>query len=108
MENYLDLIEKCCKEGIDVFNERTKKMCKVLVGAQLEFDLSNGDFPAVTTKKLAFKTMMGELLGFFRGYDNAFIRSESKSSTPRWETVINQCSYLPQERHSRATTQAWC
>ena len=92
MENYLDLIEKCCKEGIDVFNERTKKMCKVLVGAQLEFDLSNGDFPAVTTKKLAFKTMMGELLGFFRGYDNAAdfrslncgIWNQNANETPAW------------------------
>ena len=36
----------------------------------LKFDLANG-FPAVTTKKLAFKSMVAELIGFLRGYDNA-------------------------------------
>jgi thymidylate synthase len=28
-------------------------------------------FPAITTKKLAFKSVVGELIGFIRGYDNA-------------------------------------
>lgn len=36
----------------------------------LEFDLKEG-FPAVTTKKLAFNAVKGELIGFIRGYDNA-------------------------------------
>lgn len=36
----------------------------------LKFDLQQG-FPAVTTKKLAFKSAIGELVGFLRGYRNA-------------------------------------
>lgn len=36
----------------------------------LEFNLQEG-FPAVTTKKLAFNAVKGELLGFIRGYDSA-------------------------------------
>lgn len=39
-------------------------------GHMLKFDLADG-FPAITTKKLAFGPAKGELLGFFRGYDNA-------------------------------------
>jgi thymidylate synthase len=39
-------------------------------GYMLKFDLQDG-FPAITTKKLAFGPAKGELLGFFRGYDNA-------------------------------------
>ena len=70
MKNYLDLMIKCRDEGIDVFNERTQKTCRTLVGVQLEYDLSKG-FPAVTSKRLAFKAVKGELLGFFRGYTNA-------------------------------------
>jgi len=42
----------------------------MIPGAMMNFDLSKG-FPAVTTKKLAFKACVGELLGFLRGYTNA-------------------------------------
>jgi thymidylate synthase len=40
-------------------------------GCMLKFDLENDGFPAITTKRLAFKPAKGELIGFFRGYDNA-------------------------------------
>lgn len=39
-------------------------------GAMMKFDLREG-FPVVTTKRLAFKAVVGELLGFLRGVDNA-------------------------------------
>jgi len=39
-------------------------------GACAKYDLALG-FPAVTTKKLAWKAVVGELVGFLRGYDNA-------------------------------------
>ena len=70
MKNYIELMVKCRDEGTDVFNERTGKTCRTIVGAQLEFNLENS-FPAVTSKRLAFKAVKGELLGFFRGYTNA-------------------------------------
>jgi len=71
MQNYLDLMVKIKNEGIDIFNERTQITCRTLVGAQLEYDLSSGYFPAITSKKLAFKSFAAELLGFFRGYTSA-------------------------------------
>jgi thymidylate synthase len=49
---------------------RTGIRTKSIPGAMLKFDLQAG-FPAVTTKKLAFKSAVGELLGFMRGYRNA-------------------------------------
>jgi thymidylate synthase len=36
----------------------------------LSFDMNDG-FPAITTKKLAFNQVKGELIGFLRGYTNA-------------------------------------
>ncbi len=39
-------------------------------GAMMRFDLQEG-FPAVTTKKLAFKSAVGEMVGFLRGGRNA-------------------------------------
>lgn len=70
MKSYLDLLKTTLETGTNQFNTRTSLNCKVLVGTQVQFDLSKG-FPAVTTKKLAFDSMKGELLGFFRGYTNA-------------------------------------
>jgi len=92
VKNYLDLMIKCRDVGIDVFNERTQQTCRTLVGAQLEYDLSTGAFPAITTKKLAFNTLKGELLGFFRGYTNAAefrilgcgIWDANANETPAW------------------------
>jgi thymidylate synthase len=42
----------------------------MLPGAMLKFDLRN-DFPAVTTKKLAYRAVVGELIGFLRGVNTA-------------------------------------
>lgn len=70
MQPYHDLLDNVLSKGFVQYNSRTKKKCYVLVGKQLTFDLSEG-FPALTTRKLPFKNIVGELLGFFRGYDNA-------------------------------------
>lgn len=70
MKNYHDLLKLTMEWGVDQHNVRTGKLCRALVGHQLQFDLRDG-FPALTTRKLPFKNIVGELLGFFRGYDNA-------------------------------------
>lgn len=70
MKNYHELLKTTLETGVDQLNTRTKKLCRVLVGYQLQYNMTEG-FPAITTKKLAFNNMKGELLGFFRGYDNA-------------------------------------
>ena len=70
MQNYHALLSETMNNGIDQLNSRTGHVCRVLVGHQVQFDLRDG-FPAVTSKFLAFKSVVGELLGFFRGYDSA-------------------------------------
>ncbi len=69
MKQYLDLMKKVMDEGRWQAN-RTGIPTKRIDGAMLQFDLSKG-FPAVTTKKLAFKAVIAELVGFIRGYDSA-------------------------------------
>lgn len=69
MKQYLDLLRRVRAEGVRKSN-RTGIDTFALVGAMLDFDLSLG-FPAMTTKRLAFRQVVGELLGFIRGYDNA-------------------------------------
>jgi thymidylate synthase len=69
MQQYLDLLRRVRDEGVRKSN-RTGIDTFGLVGAMLDFDLSLG-FPAVTTKKLAFNQVKGELIGFIRGFTDA-------------------------------------
>ncbi|ARU04199.1 thymidylate synthase [Comamonas serinivorans] len=69
MKSYLDLVQSVLTEGSWQDN-RTGTRTISLPGAMLRFDLQQG-FPAVTTKKLAFKTAVGELVGFLRGSRSA-------------------------------------
>lgn len=70
-QQYLQLIRNILEFGTVKHNERTGKDCHFYHGELLKFDLSSGDFPVLTTKKMAVKSMIGELLGFIRGVDNA-------------------------------------
>lgn len=69
MRTYLDALRRVMAEGTDRPN-RTGVDTRSLFGVQMEYDMENG-FPAVTTKRLAFKNVVGELIGFVRGVDNA-------------------------------------
>ncbi len=64
MKQYLEALKYCYKNGIDV-QSRAGKVRKSF-GFQMHFDLSIG-FPAITTKKLAWKSVVSELLWFIEG-----------------------------------------
>src|SRR6056297_2039813 len=65
MKKYLSLLEKVMDEGIDK-SDRTGTGTRSYFGMQERYDLSDG-FPAVTTKKLFFKSVKAELLWFISG-----------------------------------------
>lgn len=69
MKAYLDLVRTIFEQGSWQDN-RTGVRTLSLPGACLRFDLRDG-FPAVTTKRLAFKSAIGELVGFLRASDSA-------------------------------------
>lgn len=69
MKQYQALLSDVLENGTQQPN-RTGIDTISIPGAMMRFDLADG-FPAVTTKKLAFKSMAGELVGFLRGCDNA-------------------------------------
>jgi len=69
MQQYLDLVRHIMENGSWQEN-RTGVRTLSFPGAALRFDLQQG-FPAVTTKKLAFKSAIGELVGFLRAARNA-------------------------------------
>ena len=65
MKQYHKLLEDILENGEDI-NDRTGVGTRSIFGYQMRFDLSAG-FPAVTTKKLAWKAVVGELLWFLEG-----------------------------------------
>jgi len=65
MDNYHSLIKKILKDG-SKRDDRTGVGTLSLFGEQLKFDLTKG-FPAITTKKLAWKAVVSELLWFIEG-----------------------------------------
>lgn len=69
MQQYHDLLRTVITDGVRRPN-RTGVDTFFVPGIMLKFLMEQG-FPALTTRKFAFKSMVGELLGFFRGYDSA-------------------------------------
>lgn len=65
MDNYHDLLRKVLTEGF-IRDDRTGVGTRALFGEQLKFNLRK-NFPAITTKKLAWKALIGELLWFIEG-----------------------------------------
>jgi thymidylate synthase len=65
MKQYHDLIRYVLENGVDV-QDRTGVGTRSVFGYQMRFDLNDG-FPAVTTKKLVWKAVVGELLWFLEG-----------------------------------------
>ncbi|MCW2268711.1 MULTISPECIES: thymidylate synthase [Pseudomonas] len=69
MKQYLDLVRDVIENGT-LQGNRTGVRTISLPGAMLRFDLQKG-FPAITTRKLAFKSAIGEMVGFLRGVKHA-------------------------------------
>ncbi len=82
---YLDLLQDIMENGTDK-EDRTGTGTRSVFGRQMRFDLRAG-FPAVTTKRLAFKTMVTELLWFISGDTNIKKLQEHKCNI--WDAWAN-------------------
>ena len=68
MKQYLGLLQDI-KESGEIKNDRTGTGTKSVFGRQVRYNLSDG-FPAITTKKLYFNSVVHELLWFLQGTGN--------------------------------------
>ena len=69
MKQYLELVAHVIKHGT-LQSNRTGVNTISFPGAMLRYDLQEG-FPAITTRRMAFKSAIGEMVGFLRGVSNA-------------------------------------
>jgi thymidylate synthase len=101
MKQYLDLMQNVLEKGTWQAN-RTGIHSKMLPGAMLQFDLRDG-FPAVTTKKLAYKAVVGELLGFLRGCDT--VKEFNDLGCKVWDANATAPSWTSNEHYREITRQ---
>ena len=83
MKQYHDALEYILNTGEDV-SDRTGVGTRSVFGYQMRFDLQAG-FPAVTTKRLAWRAVVGELLWFLEGGTDERRLAEITFEKPREE-----------------------
>jgi thymidylate synthase len=83
MKQYLDLMRRVRDHGARK-QDRTGVGTRSLFGEQMRFDLNAG-FPAITTKRLHFPSIIYELLWFLRGDTNiAYLNEHGVSIWDEW------------------------
>lgn len=85
MKQYLDALKHILANGESV-SDRTGVGTRSVFGYQMRFDLQAG-FPAVTTKRLAWRSVVGELLWFLEGSTDERRLAEITHENPRDELV---------------------
>jgi thymidylate synthase len=86
MKQYHDLLQDILNNG-ESRDDRTGVGTISVFGRQLRFDLSSG-FPAITTKKLAWKACVGELLWFLEGSNDERRLAEITHGTKEGKVTI--------------------
>lgn len=69
-KQYLDIVKDILENGT-IRMDRTGTGVKSKFGYTMRFDLSNNQFPLLTTKKVFFRGVVEELLWFLKGHTNA-------------------------------------
>jgi thymidylate synthase len=93
MKQYLDLLQDILDNG-ETKDDRTGIGTTSVFGRSIRFDLRRG-FPAVTTKKLAWKSCVGELLWFIEGSGDERRLAEITHGEKGGVTIWTPNAYAP-------------
>lgn len=85
MKNYLELLTDVLNNGEEI-DDRTGVGTISVFGRQLRFNLKDG-FPAVTTKSLAWRSVVSELLWFLEGSTNEHRLAEIKNDNKPYDQL---------------------
>lgn len=92
-QQYLNLLNHILERGIDT-DDRTGVGSRSIFGVQMRHDLSTG-FPALTTKRLAWQAVVGELLWFIEGSSDIRRLSELTHGVPDRNTIWHANALAP-------------
>ena len=87
MKQYLALCQRLIDQGEWIENKRTGKRCLTVINANMTYDVSQNQFPMVTTRKTFWKSAIAELIGYLRGYDSA--ADFRRLGTKTWDANAN-------------------
>ena len=93
MKQYLDLLQDILDNG-EIKDDRTGVGTISVFGRSIRFDLGRG-FPAVTTKKLAWRACKGELLWFIEGSGDERRLAEITHGEKGGVTIWTPNAYAP-------------
>lgn len=94
---YLDLLKQIMETGVDR-DDRTSTGTRALFGLQMKFKMADG-FPALTTKKLAFKAVKSELLWFLEGSgDENRLKELNSSERTIWSANAQADYWAPKAK----------
>lgn len=68
MQQYLNLMKHIIHHGSVVKNERTGATCLVSLNHKITFNVGEGAFPILTTRKINWKAAINEMVCYIRGY----------------------------------------
>ena len=78
----------------EFINGRNGKV-KTIIGSAMHFSLKNNTIPLLTTKKVAWKTCLKELLWFISGStDNSILQNQKRTSGKSPRTIANPSNEL--------------
>ena len=86
MKQYLDILDRILKEG-KLKHNRTGVDTLSISGSMIEFDMSTGKFPLLTTKKMGLKTVFSEVEMFIKGITSKKFLQDRKSGI--WNAWCN-------------------
>lgn len=96
MQQYLSLLKKVMDEGHD--RETRNGKTRSMFGLQMRFNMADG-FPAMTTKKLAFKAVKSELLWFIEGSsDDNRLKELNASERTIWTDNAEASYWAPKAK----------
>lgn len=95
---YLDALRDIMEKGTDR-DDRTGTGTRALFGLQLRFNMAEG-FPAITTKKLAFKAVKSELLWILEGSgDDNRLKELNGTERTIWSANAEADYWTPKATH---------
>lgn len=94
MRQYLDALAHIMDHGVDR-NDRTGVGTRSVFGMQMRYNMDDG-FPAVTTKKLALKSVIAELIWFLRGSQD--VNELNALGSKIWDSNVNADYWKPKQQ----------